>query len=122
MDVLSKFASRKFLMALGAIISVLVFGSDAGTPPSSTDLLISAAVAIVYVVSEALVDRSGNTARLAAAVQAGIRLGAEQAATIKASGTVVDTTFTPMPPDTPTKTDAEDAPPPTPPTTREGKA
>jgi len=107
-EALSKFGSRKFLVAIATIITLLVTTTDNGTP-NTTNLLVSGVVAIAYVISEAFVDHTGNTARLAAAVQSGIRIGAEQASTLKAAPDIVDAEFTPIPSGAPTKADAHEA-------------
>lgn len=84
MDLLSKFASRKFLVAIVAILTAVLGTNEGGDLQHA---LITAAVAAVYIAAEAAIDHTGNTARLAAAVQSGIRIGRAQAEAMASSTT-----------------------------------
>ena len=87
MDLLSKFTSRKFLVALVAILTAVLGTNEGGDLKHA---LITAAVAAVYIAAEAAIDHTGNTARLAAAVQSGIRIGRAQAEALATTTTDAD--------------------------------
>lgn len=75
MDLLSKFASRKFLITIVAIAAAL---SDTDLAPPM-QLGIVGLVAVIYVLAEALVDRAG-VKLVADGVERGIALGRTAAA------------------------------------------